>query len=114
MTYIERSLGAAHVWGLGSEAASDLPLLLSLLDLAASDDADFPVIINELAVALESHLVVGKGHLGGAVAVVVLDRAGGLLDLLDSVLATVGASDDLGFNLFLKVEILETRLEMQN
>ena len=69
-------------WGLDIELASKLPLSLGLLDLTGGGDVDLPaVVVDELALGLTGHLVVGPGDLGGAVTVVVLERARGLLDL---------------------------------
>lgn len=81
-TYVDGGLGTTHVRGLDVKLSSDLPLALGLLDLAGASDVDLPaVVVNELALALTGHLVVGPGDLGGAVTVVLLEHAGGLLAL---------------------------------
>ena len=81
-TYVDGGLGTTHVRGLDVKLSSDLPLALGLLDLAGAGDIDLPaVVVNELALALAGHLVVGPGDLGGAVTVILLERAGGLLTL---------------------------------
>ena len=99
-TYVESTLGTAHVWGLDVEVASEFPLFLGLLGLTSAGDIDLPaIVIDELALALKGHLVVGEGHLGRAVAVVVLKSAHSLLDLLacggGAILATIDSHLDL-------------------
>ena len=83
MTYVDNGLGTAHVWGLDVESASELPLFLGLLGLTSAGEVDLPaIVIDELALTLKGHLVVGESHLGRAVAVVVLERARSFLNLL--------------------------------
>ena len=81
-TYVDGRLGTTHVRSLDVKLSGDLPLALGLLDLGGAGEIDLPaVVVDELALALAGHLVVGPGELGGAVTVVLLERAGGLLAL---------------------------------
>lgn len=102
-TYVEGELGTAEVAALDVEGASDLPLLVGLLDLASSTDVDSPAIfIDGLALGVEGHLVVGKGVGGGAVAVVDLQLADGLLGLVSGEVVT-----DRLLDLSLHVQVLQ-------
>ena len=107
-TYVDGGLGTTHVRGLDVKLSSDLPLALGLLDLTIAGDIDLPaIVVNDLALALDSHLVVGPGNLAGAVTVVVLERAGGLLTLGA---AAWSASCTIGphvLHLLLKGEVLQ-------
>ena len=107
VTYVESSFGSAHVWGLGIKLASEFPLFLGLFDLTCAGDVDLPaIVIDELALALKGHLIVGEGHLGRAVSVVVLKSARSLLNLLACGGSAILASIDSHLDLLLQIQIL--------
>jgi len=109
-TYVECGLGATHVWGLGVKLASDLPLTLSLLDLSCQSDISLPaIIINKIALGLAGHLVVGEGHLGGALAVILLKSADSLNNLGGG-RGTVGALSNLALGLPLHGQVLHSSI----
>ena len=102
-TYVHGKLGTAKIAASNIESSTDLPLGLGLLDFTGSGEVDSPAIIVEgLALAFEGHLVVGEGVGGGAVSVVDLQLARGLLDFAGGTIVS-----DLLLGLPLQVEVLQ-------
>ena len=90
---------------LDVNGTAELPLALGLLDLGVGVDVDSQAIFVEgHSLSVERHLVVGEAVGGGAVAVVDLQLASGLLDLRAGAVVS-----NLALNLLLHVEILHKR-----